>query len=118
MAKLLVIITHSPYSSSDSADAIDFALASTGYGHDCSILLCEHGVRYLSHSGDCKAFTLKDPRKQLNVLPFYDVEELYICAESLNAHQVMQTAAPDSAKIVAPDELALLTSQYDYIVSF
>lgn len=81
MASLIVIFTQPPYGNQSVTDGLEFVLASTNYGHDTAVLFTGMSVYQLLKNQQVS--DQKNHLKQLNVLPFYDVESIYVCQNSL-----------------------------------
>ena len=83
MATLTVLLTQPPYASQQASDGIEFALASTNYGHECNVVFSGKGILQLL--ANQQPVERKNQLKQARVLPFYDIEPVYVCQASLAA---------------------------------
>lgn len=97
MTKILVRFTHSPYSSSDSASGLDFALAATNYGHQVAVLFENQGVLQLLQTPSVKH--IKNHSKRLASLPFFEIDENYVCQHSFE--EIEQSFGLDQSQFEA-----------------
>ena len=118
MATLLIRFTQSPYQSSSSSDGLDFALAATNYGHEVIVLFEAEGVLQLQKTDSVKG--VKNHSKRLGSLPFFDIEECYVCETSLaawplNSQHVLNQI---NASIINAVEKISLFQRVDHVVTF
>lgn len=122
MAMLLVRFTHSPYGNSNSQDGLDFALGATNYGHDVKVLFEGEGVLQLIKADSIKG--LKNHSKRLASMPFFDIDECYICEDSANTFNVTRTLSNSQlvneleAKWINADARVNLIQNADHVVTF
>lgn len=119
MATIAVLLTHAPYSGQQAAEGLEFALASTNYGHECLVIFCGKGVLQLLANQQPKQ--LKNSLKQTKALPFYDIEPVYVCEASLTALQLKPEDLGldhDDIQFLSPGALNKLLSQADHTVTF
>ncbi|WP_394224069.1 DsrE family protein [Alteromonas gracilis] len=122
MATLLIRFTHAPYANAKGQDGLDFALAATNYGHDIKVLFENEGVLQLVKAASTKG--LKNHTKRLASMPFFDIEDCFVCQDSADAHNLEGTL--NNIKVAeelacqwvnAKEKVALLASA-DHVVSF
>lgn len=125
MAKILVRFTQPPYANSESANGLDFALAATNYGHEVMVLFENKGVLQLLQSSSLKS--VKNHSKRLAALPFFDIEECYVCAPSFKdvthsfalGHSQFDSLIQDlEAQMVETDKKLALIERADHVVTF
>ena len=122
MATLLIRFTQTPYSSATSHDGLVFALAATNYGHEVKILLENQAVLQLVKTESAKG--LKNHSKRLASLPFFDIEDCYVCKDSADTLGIV-TALDNRALfeelecqwVSAAEKLTLIQSA-DHVVTF
>lgn len=118
MATLLIRFTHSPYQSSNSSDGLDFALAATNYGHEVAVLFESEGILQLQKTESVKG--VKNHSKRLGSLPFFDIEECYVCETSLaawplNNHDILNKL---NANIIDVMQKIALFQRVDHVITF
>ncbi|WP_334020755.1 DsrE family protein [Alteromonas sp. S015] len=122
MAHLLIRFTQSPYSNTKSQDGLDFALAATNYGHNVKVLFENQGVLQLVKAASMEG--LKNHTKRLASMPFFDIEECFVCKTSSDLYNVESTLANtdlseelDCQWITSEEKLSLIQS-VDHVVTF
>lgn len=87
--KLLFISRHSPYGSSLAKEALDAILAASAYDQDLSFLFMDDGVFQLLREQNTHDITQKSFSSMLAALSLYDVNNIYVHQESLDARQII-----------------------------
>ena len=85
---LLVIIRHSPYGSSLARSGLDTALAMAAFGQPVALLFLGDGVLQLLPAQDSKAIGRRNVGKLLASLPLYDIESVFVDAESAHRYRI------------------------------
>ena len=120
MATLLIRFTQAPYQSSASQDGLDFSLAATNYGHEVIVLFEHQGVLQLNKTESVRG--TKNHSKRLGSLPFFDIEECYVCEESLKLsllnNDKHELIAQLDASLLSIDEKLALSERVDHVVTF
>jgi len=101
MSKILIRFSQSPFGNALAQDGLDFALAATNYGHEVVVLFEGDGVLQLMDS-DIHPSSFA---KRLSVMPMFDIEECYVCMQSLSNLNVSP-----SEKLIQSLELQKLDS--------
>lgn len=83
MKHILVVIRSAPYGSTLAKDAIESALTAAVFGQTVSVLLMSDGVFNALRSQVAKGSGFKDTSAMLQSLPLYEIENIYLCKESL-----------------------------------
>ncbi len=122
MATMLIRFTQTPYGNQISQDGLDFALAATNYGHDVKVLFEGDGVLQLVKTDSLKG--LKNHSKRLASMPFFDIEDCYVCKESATMLGIAHTLANseliealEGQWVDAPSRINLIDS-VDHVVTF
>ena len=117
MATIAVLLTQPPYGQQCAADGIEFALASTNYGHECRVIFCGEGVyQLLSQQSPSQQ---KNHLKQANVLPFYDIDDIYVCKQSMNTLGISQEQLGVSdIQVLSADAMQQLINHCNHTVTF
>jgi tRNA 2-thiouridine synthesizing protein C len=86
MAKSLLIISRqAPWSGPGAREALDIVLAGGAFDLPIGLLFLDDGVFQLAAKQDAKALQQKDLSANLQALPMFGVEELFVCADSTGA---------------------------------
>ncbi len=85
MKKLLCMISHAPYRDAHALELLDVALVSAVFDCEVSVLFRGEGVWTLLKDQDATPLAQRTVGKVLDALETYDVNAVYVCAESLAA---------------------------------
>lgn len=119
MKKILFISRQPPYGNSHPREALDALLAATAYEQDLSLLFMDDGVFQLLENQNPKNIYQKNLGAALKALEFYDVENIYVDAQSLVMRNIdQQSLIFDSVKLLNAHEVNLLMAQQDQLISF
>ena len=122
MENLLIKFTQGPFSNAKSQDGLDFALAATNYGHEVKVLFENEGVLHLVKAASTKG--LKNHTKRLASMPFFDIEECYVCKTSAETfdveHVLANTDVVEELECngVTSSEKVVLIQRVDHVVTF
>lgn len=116
MAKIVVLLMHPPYGSLKAQEGLEFALASTNYGHECRVIFCGDGLYQLI--GPQSPHKQKNHLKQLNLLPLYDIDTLYVCEASMAVLALSANDFNEKAKLVSPESIRQILTDSDFTVTF
>ncbi|WP_438863149.1 sulfurtransferase complex subunit TusC [Neptunicella sp.] len=83
MASIAIINTSTPYSSTSAQESLDLAMVAGTFGQTVSLFFIDDGVFQLVNRQDAQLVGRKDFYKSFAALEFYDVEQLYVCEQSL-----------------------------------
>jgi tRNA 2-thiouridine synthesizing protein C len=122
MASLLIRFTQSPYGSGFSQDGLDFALAATNYGHTVHVLFEGEGVLQLVQTASTKG--IKNHSKRLASMPLFDIEECFICKDSVDAFAIdsvlLNTGLIEKleGQLLSASQRLALIQRADHVVTF
>lgn len=89
--KVAYILRHSPYHSDFAHDAIDAVLAGGLYAQAVSLFFMGDGVfQLLDQKAKEKKIGSKPLSKKLSALSLYDIDNIYVCSDSLAARGIEQ----------------------------
>jgi tRNA 2-thiouridine synthesizing protein C len=114
---LLFIFTHSPYAGTLTQEGIDALLAAAAFDTKVSALFIEDGVWSLLNKQAPEKLEQKNISKVLQVLPLYDVNELYCCQQSLDSRN-LGSQITENVTILNDDEIKNLISKAHQVLSF
>ncbi|GAA6133434.1 sulfurtransferase complex subunit TusC [Oceaniserpentilla sp. 4NH20-0058] len=115
---ILIIQRHAPYGSSLAREGIDFALTSAAYEQNISILFSGDGVFQLLENQNSKNIHLKNHKGALEVLPLYDIEQLYAVKEDMEARNINAGDILSIASIITRKESKQLIHRHEKILGF
>ena len=119
MKKILFISRQPPYGSFHPREALDALLAATAYEQDLGVLFMDDGVFQLLENQNPTNIYQKNLGASLKALEFYDVENIYVDAQSLAARNInQQDLLFDSVKLLDTYQVNQLMAQQDQLISF
>jgi len=81
--KTAILNSKAPLSSTSPKDALDVALIFASFEQEVSLFFQGDGVRQLIKNQEPALVQVKDYLKTFAALEFYDIENLYVCEQSL-----------------------------------
>lgn len=115
---ILILQRQAPYGNSLARDGIDFVLTSAAYDQNISILFMGDGVFQLTQKQVSTDIQLKNHAGALEILPLYDVEQIFIVKEDLEARNLVQTDILDIAHIITRDQAKAMIHRHSKVIGF
>ena len=116
--KLCFVISHSPYNSSLSRDALDMALASAAFDQDVILIFIGDGIFQLTENQQTDNLGLKNIQKSLAALELYDIKACYVCERSAKERNINKLSTKVSYQLVSSDGLREIINNADKVMSF
>lgn len=113
----LFIMQATPYGSSVAAEGIDALLAAGAFEQNPGVLFIADGVFQLLREQSPRDGA-RNIGKKLQALPMYDIDQIYVCQESLTARQIPLNSLCLNVKALNPRETSQLFRRYHHILSF
>jgi tRNA 2-thiouridine synthesizing protein C len=119
MNRVAFVFSSAPHGSSAGREGLDALLATSALTEEIGVFFIGDGVFQLLAGQNPQAVLARDYIATFKVLPLYDVDNIYLCAASLQARGLDETTAMVlDAAILAPDALREQLSHYDTILTF
>lgn len=115
---ILILQRHAPYGSSIAREGLDFVLTSAAYDQNLSVLFLADGVFQLLSKQNSKHIGLKNHAAALEVLPLYDVENLYAIKEDLSDRNMSENDIIDGIQIISRNQGKQLIQQHTKVIGF
>jgi tRNA 2-thiouridine synthesizing protein C len=115
MKQFLIITQSAPYGSSRAKEATDLALATALFDQQVSMLFMGDGVYQLIANQNPQAIEQKSLGAMQQALPLYDVEALYVCAESLKSRGLSADELAVSVTPLSGSEITTLFKEQEHI---
>lgn len=116
MAKSLLLICRQPGGTA-ARETLDIALAGGAFELPIAMLFMDDGVFQLPSGQRPAALEQKDLSANLQALPLFGVEELYVCRESLARRGLSDAPLALPATPLQGDELPALLARFDLVVT-
>lgn len=117
--KILVLSRHAPYGTGIAREALDTALAAAIYDQDLSLLFMDDGVFQLLKDQDSSDIVQKRISANLQALPLYGVEKIFVHCESLEMRKITTNdLVLEEIQLLNNEQVSQLISEQDQILSF
>ena len=119
MAKSLLIISRqSPWSGPGAREALDIVLAGGAFDLPIGLLFLDDGVFQLANKQNAKALQQKDLSANLQALPMFGVEDLFVCGESAATRGLdPENLSLEEARVLDAQEITSLIDRYDQVIT-
>ncbi|MBT0723777.1 sulfurtransferase complex subunit TusC [Rosenbergiella sp. S61] len=119
MNSIAFIFKTAPHGSSSGREGLDALLATGALSDDIGVFFMGEGVFHLISSQQPSTIFARDYITTFKLLELYDIEDVYVCQQSLVARGVIEQAIGSMAATALPlNELQQRLSRYDKIISF
>jgi tRNA 2-thiouridine synthesizing protein C len=115
---IALVNRRSPYSGSCAQESLDFAMAMSNFGQEVSVFFIDDGVFQLLTEQQPNTIARKNFTKGFGALHFYDIDNIYACAESLEKRGLQAVKLNVSVNIVTNNEISKLLSSHKQVVTF
>ena len=115
---LLIISRQSPWSGPGAREALDIVLAGGAFDLPIGLLFLDDGVFQLAAKQDANALQLKDLSANMQALPMFGVEDLFVCADSV-AERGLDPAglSLEDAHVLTAPQITALIDRYDQVIT-
>ncbi|WP_260961379.1 sulfurtransferase complex subunit TusC [Pseudomonas citri] len=119
MAKSILLISRqAPWSGPGAREALDIVLAGGAFDLPIGLLFLDDGVFQLTAGQSAKAVQQKDLSANLQALPMFGVEDLFLCADSAAERAIAtDTLALDGVAVLTAPDIAALIDRYDQVIT-
>ncbi|MEP1471742.1 MAG: sulfurtransferase complex subunit TusC [Halieaceae bacterium] len=114
----LLIFRQPPYTSSLSRSGLDTALAAGAFEQPVSLLFLSEGLLQLLPQQDSSGLGKRNHGKVLTSLPLYDLETLWVDAESLDELGFGLSDLPEGARLADRKLIEEMLASHDHVVAF
>lgn len=115
---LALINSKAPFSSAYGKDSLDVALIFASFEQGVSLFFQGDGVYQLIDKQDGSVISVKDYLKTFSAFEFYDIEDIYVCQQSLSERKLSNAFHIDSIQIITAKDFALQLTQHKNILRF
>ncbi len=115
---LAIINSKAPFSSTYGKDALDIALIFGSFEQKVSLFFQGDGVYQLINNQDGTLLSIKDYLKTFSAFEFYDIEDIYVCQQSLSNTQLIEDFHISDVQILASIEFGAALNRHQHILRF
>ncbi|WKD30255.1 DsrE family protein [Halomonas sp. KG2] len=114
----LIVIRHAPYSSNELREGLDVALVSAAFGQAVDLLFLGQGIFALLKDQRVGAPGQKATLPTINMLEMYDIENILVPTETLQAFNIATDQLVEGVTLVPASDVSDLFQRYNYVLNF
>lgn len=115
---VLILNQHAPYGTSNARDALDVALTCSIFEMPVSLAFLGDGLFQLLKNHNTQQTGHKNIESMLSALPMYDIDQIYVCAEDLEANALSESELALPVQIISQSDLSKLLDSHDTVLTF
>ncbi|SNY42423.1 tRNA 2-thiouridine synthesizing protein C [Arsukibacterium tuosuense] len=116
MQNIAIIQRQSPFNHGAGREALDLILALAAVEHQLTVIFSGDAVYQLLTVNQTSDFPLKRYQQSFKLFGLYDIEQIYVCQQSLQQRQLDSADFALNAKQVSPEQLQQLLASQQQIV--
>lgn len=113
-----VINRSTPFGNQAGQESLDFVLAASNFGQHVGLFFVDDGVFQLLADQAPDAIENKNFSKTFKALQFYDIESIYVCADSLALRELSQSELSIECQVVDAEKLRCLLASCQTLLTF
>lgn len=117
-SKHIAILNASSATAPSAKDALDTALIYASFEQPISLFYQGEGVRQLVNNQDLTTIHVKDFLKTMSAFSFYDIENIYVCENSLKSRLLATNFHIENVQVLTPNEFANKLHEHQVILRF
>ncbi|QYJ77405.1 sulfurtransferase complex subunit TusC [Shewanella acanthi] len=118
MKKICVMFRSAPHGTSKGREALDFALLSATFEQEVSLIFVDEGVLHLLKDQQSELIGGKDYLATLKALPFYDIDSVYACKQSLADFGLSHSLLSIPVEILNDETISAHLTSVDEVLVF
>lgn len=119
MKHIAFVFTHAPHGNASGREGLDALLAMSALTENIGVFFIGDGVLQLLPGQQPEKILMRDYISTFGVLPLYDIERCYVCAESLRRRGIASdTNWVLDVALLSPEELTERLANYHAVLSF
>jgi len=115
---LAIINSKAPFSSTHGKDALDIALIFGSFEQNVSLFFQGDGVYQLIAQQDGSLLSVKDYLKTFSAFEFYDIEDIYVCQQSLANRQLGENFHISDVQVLPSIEFGAALNRHQHVLRF
>ncbi|XQW86813.1 sulfurtransferase complex subunit TusC [Thalassotalea piscium] len=115
---IAILNTKAPFARATAKEALDVALIFGSYEQATSLFFQGDGVYQLMDKQQPEHINCKDFLKTFAAFEFYDLENIYVCQQSLNERKLSHDFHIDNVNILSVDDFSSRLRQHSVILTF
>ena len=116
--KIGIVNRQAPHGRSHAREGLDLTLALSAYNESLSVFFIDDGVYHLLKKHQADGILQKDFQPMLKMFDLYDIEQVYVCAESLVKRNISVEQLVIKTELLSAEEIKLHLAEQDQLMSF
>ncbi len=116
--KMMFVNRKAPYGTIYALESLEVKLISAAFDQDVSVVFIDDGVFDLKKGQDTSATGMKNFSPTYRALEGYDIEKLYVDADSLAARGLTEEDLVVPVEVISTEQMADLMEEQEVIFSF
>jgi len=116
--KFMYVNRKAPYGTIYALESLEVVLIAAAFEQDVSMVFMDDGVYQIKKGQDTQQIGMKNFSPTYRALEGYDVEKLYVEAESMAERGLTEEDFLVPVEVMSRDDLARLMDEQDVILSF
>ena len=117
MTNVTIVIRNAPFNGQSGQEAVDLILAASTFGQQVSVAFVDDGVFQLCQHQNPAQIQRKHFAKSFGAFEFYDVEDVYVCQQSLSARKIDEHALLVDAQILSTADFSAKLHESEHILN-
>jgi len=117
VTKLLCIISQPPYANAHTLELLEAAMVGAVFDCHVTLLFRDDGIWSLLKNQNADVLQQRTLSKVLLALPSYDIEEIFVCDDSLSTRNLAASDITDGVKTLDYQAQSDLISTQDAVLS-
>ncbi|BBL90115.1 protein TusC [Vibrio rotiferianus] len=118
MSQLTYLFRSAPHGSNAGREGVDALLAASAYCEDITVLFFGDGVYQLLLGQEPTGILSKDYAPMLKLFDLYDIEQVFVCADSLAERGLAQADLVIDAEVLRTEQFKDKLQQAGKLLSF
>lgn len=118
ITSLAIINASSPYSSINAKESLDLALIFGSYEQKVSLFFQGEGVWQLVNDQNPELLSIKNYLKTLAALEFYDIDNVYVCENSMKERNINENFHIENVSILSAEDFAKKLKSHHIVLRF
>ena len=117
MRNILLLQRSSPFNDGKGREALDMILAMAAVEHNVSVLFSADAVYQLLPTQDQPDFKLKAYPRSFKLFALYDIEQVYVCQQSLKQRGINAAALSINVTVLGQQAITELFSRQHQVIA-
>lgn len=117
MKNILLIQQQAPFNQAKGRESLDLILALAAVEHQVTVLFRDDAVYQLLAADTASSLRLKTYNRSFKLFDLYDVQQVYVCQQSLQKRHLTHDMLTADIQLIAEDDISRLLLDQHHIIS-